>query len=296
MFDTGKLVFFSLVLIIVASIYWHYQGYIRQQSLEKSNAGLQLNIKTLQGQLHTAQKTLSETEAELQNLLAMDWQNKAVLQETQARDWEKKYHALELDQDDLLQAQVNMKHLYEMDMARMKRGLEFQTNQNNKLRNNLLEKEHRLDELAEELAKHESSISDLTRTITGLENKLQQQDKILKIKPVNIPAEPQKPLAQDTHSYRQVRMESLKTAMTGQDSQTRRIILADVIPTIPDGLRSDEFISLVSGMDSRDILNTLRKTGIYISRPFDNKFPEQLADMMDKNDAKEAILILTGQQ
>lgn len=292
----GKSVILSLVLILLVSMYWHYRSIVRQQILEQSNTVLQADIVALQEQLYSTQMALSDTEQELQKLLAMDWQNKAILQETRAMDWQKKYQVLELEQDSLLQDQTNMEHQYENDLARIKRGLEFQTNQNNKLRGGLLEKDHKLDELAEEIIKHESSISDLTRTIAGLENKLQKQDKILKQRALNLPAEPQKPLAQNTHSYRQIRLDSLKIAMTGQDSQTRKIILSDVIPTVPDGVTSDEFISLIAGMDSQDILNTIRKTEKYILRPFDNNILGLLTDMMDKNDANEAVLILSGQQ
>ena len=295
-FILGKSVIFILVLSLVVSMYWHYRSFVRQQSLEKSNSGLQANMVALQGRLRSTQKTLSATEQQLQELLAMDWQDKAILQETRARDWQKKYQALELEQDNLLQEQTNMKHQYEIDLARMERGLDFQSNQNNKLRGGLIEKDNKLDELAKEIVKHESSISELTRTITDLENKLHKQMEIINQKAANISSEPDTPPTQNTYSYRQVRLESLKIAMTDQDSKTRRIILTDVIPTIPDGVNSDEFISLVAGMDSQDILNTIRKTEKYISRPFDNKILGLLSDMMDKNDANEAVLILSGHQ
>jgi len=294
----GKLVIFTLVLLLTVSLYWHYRSYVQQQSLEKSNSGLQSNLMALQEQLHSTQKILSETEGELQDLLAMDWQDKAILQETLALDWQKKYQALELEQDSLLQEQENMKHQYEIDLARMKRGLDFQSNQNNKFRGGLLEKDRKLDELTEEITKHESRASDLTRTIAGLERKLQKQVEFINQHQhaVNITKEPDKSRTQNVHSYRQVRLQSLKIAMTGQDSKTRSIILADVIPTIPDGIKSDEFISLIAGMDSQDILNIIRKTGKYISRPFDNKILELLPDMMDKNDANEAVSILSDHQ
>lgn len=295
-FIPGKAVIISLVLILVVSLYWHYRSFVQQRLLEKSDSRLQSNIVELQERLHSTQKTLSETEGELQELLAMDWQNKAILQETRARDWQKKYRALELEQDSLLQDQEHMKHQYEIDLARMKRGLDFQTYQNNKLRGGLLEKDHKLDDLAEEIVKHETSISDLTRTIAGLENKLRKQVEVINQQTANKSTETDKSLAQNAHSYRQVRLESLKIAMRGQDSQTRRIILTDVIPTIPDGVKSDEFIALVAGMDSQDILNIIRKSEKYILRPFDNKILVMLTDMMDKNDASEAVLILSGHQ
>ena len=295
-FSPGKPLIYTLVLILVVTMYWNYRSYVQQQILEESNTGLKSKLVALQGQLHSTQKTFAETETELQELLAMDWQDKAVLQETRARDWQQKYQALELEQDNLLQKQAEMKRQYEIDLARMKRGLDFQSNQNNKLRGGLTDKDQKLDELAKEITQHESSINDLTRTISGLENKLQKQGKIITQQAANITSGQDKLLAQNAPSYRQVRLESLKTALTGQDSETRRIILTDVIPTIPDGVKSDEFIALVAGMDSQDILNTIRKTGKYISRPLDNNILGLLTDMMDKNDANEAVLILSDHQ
>lgn len=200
MFNTDKLIIFSLILIIVASIYWHYQSYIRQQSLENSNSGLQSKITDLKRQLHTTQKTLSDTESELQEQLAMDRQNKVRLQETQAGNWQWKYRSLELEQDNLLQEQANMKHQYETDLVRMKRGLGFQSTQSENLRNSLREKDRQLEELEQGLVKHESGIGDPTRTITSLENRLQEQDKINKQQAVNLPAEPQKALPENKHS------------------------------------------------------------------------------------------------
>lgn len=200
MLNQAKLIIFSLILIIVTSIYWHYQSYVQQQSLEKSNAGLQAKITGLKQQLHSTQKTLTDTESELQELQAMDRQNKTRLQDTQSGNWQKKYQSLELEQDSLLQQQANMKHRYETDLARMKRGLGSRSTQNNNLRNSLAEKDRKLEELEQELVKHESSIGDLSRTITGLENRLQEQDKTKKQQAVTLPAEPQKSLAENKHS------------------------------------------------------------------------------------------------
>ena len=192
MFNAGKLITFPLILIIIASIYWHYQGYIQQQSLENSNSGLQSKITGLKQQLHTTQKTLSDTESKLQKLLAMNWQYKDRLQEMQSGNWQRKYRSLELEQDSLLQEQANMKHQYATDLARMKRGLDSRSTGNESLRNSLMEKDRKLEELEQELVTHESSIGDLTRTINGLENRLQEQDKINKQLPVNIPADSRK--------------------------------------------------------------------------------------------------------
>ena len=296
MFIHGKPVVLSLVLILAVSMFWHYRSYVQQQSTEKSNTGLQSIILALQEQLHSTQKTLLATESELRELLAMDWQNKAMLQATQARDWQQKYLAREREQDNLLRERSKMEHQYEIDLARMQRGLDFQSDQNKKLRGDLADKDRKLDEQANKVMLHEASISTLAGTITGLENKLQKQDKIINQQVESKSAGTGKPPAQTIHSYRQVRLESLKFAMSDQDSNTRRIILADVIPTIPDGVNSDEFISLVTGMNSEDILTTIRTTEKYIARPFDNKFLALLPDLMDKSDVDEAVLILSKQQ
>jgi hypothetical protein len=84
--------------------------------------------------------------------------------------------------------------------------------------------------------------------------------------------------------------------MRNQDSVARKNILVSVVPTIPNGISDSEFLSLVSGMESKDLLEAIRLTNKYINRPLDGQTISALIETMDVQDAEAANVIFNTKE
>jgi len=294
-----------IVLISFISIIWHYeQSITKHQSIirnyEQSIANHQSSIQSLQAQL-TAQKSTNQQLIENIGQIQAAWKvTETELQELLAMDWEEK-NADAREENEFLHKKINeLKYQYDIDIARLQRAQSFLSAQNNSMRDFHVQLEEINHGLEQNIAKLESNIKLQSKTIANLESEIKQHKQ--SIASLQKPA-PEPPTVQPSTAkmstgeedksdvYRHVRLQSLNNAMINQDSVARKNILVSVIPTIPNGVSGDEFLSLVAGMKSEDILSAIQLTNKYITRPLDSKTISALTGILNEKDAEAVSLI-----
>jgi len=112
-----------------------------------------------------------------------------------------------------------------------------------------------------------------------------------KLKKQLIPVVKQEKLAAPT-DYRSARLISLLNNIKGQSSQNKLNILVKVIPTVPQGISTNELTSLTSNMTSGDILSLIKSSAHHIHKTKDKKSISLLLSKMEKADAEAASKLL----
>jgi hypothetical protein len=286
-----------IALIIFTSIIWRY---------EQSIANYQSRIHSLQGQL-SAQKLANQQLIENLGITqATREATQAELQELIAMDWERKYADAMEKNESLHKKTTELKNQFDIDIARLQRAQSFLSKENNSMKEFNVRFEEVSHGYEQNIAELESEIEQQNKTIAKLESEIKQQKQSIASlqkpaveKPMPEPsavkpATDQVATGEDDNSgiYRHVRLQSLKNAMINQDSVARKNILISVIPTIPNGVSGDEFLSLVAGMKSEDVLAAIQLTNKYITRPLDSNTVSALTGKMNEKDAEAVSLIL----
>jgi len=93
-------------------------------------------------------------------------------------------------------------------------------------------------------------------------------------------------------NYRAARMLSLINNTHGLSSQKKLDILVKVIPTVPEGITTNELTKLISGMNSEDILSLIKNSERYIQKTKNKKSITLLLSKMNTPDADVASKIL----
>jgi hypothetical protein len=293
---------FLVTLTALISIFFvirHYEGslaaghstilFLQEQLLTEKNTSTELAES-----LAIARETRESTESELQEALV----------------WENRYEGARTENESLQRKITEQQRQYEAEIARLERARKFLSGENNSKNESLA----RLSEINNEL---ERNISDLKaetgqqeKVIARLEAENKQYEKEMAglQKPVEAGPDPlQAPEStaaalsvnddgERADTYRHVRIQSLINTMRNQDSGARKNILVNVIPTIPNGISGDEFLSLVNGMESQDILTALQLTSQYLQRPLDNTTVTALTGKMNTSDAEAAADIFKAKE
>ncbi len=165
----------------------------------------------------------------------------------------------------------------------------------------------RLDEEAELLKEiQEKLILDHEKTIESERRKYQEQITKLKSeiavftkanKKVKKQASPVIKKAKTTTTenpsdYRSARLLSLINNTNDLSSKKKLDILTKVIPTVPDGVTTNELTKLISGMNSEDILSLIISSERYIQKTKNKKSITLLLGKMSSRDADTASGIL----
>lgn len=93
-------------------------------------------------------------------------------------------------------------------------------------------------------------------------------------------------------NYRSARMLSLINNTHGLSSQKKLDILVKVIPTVPEGITTNELTKLISGMNSEDILSLIKNSERHIQKTKNKKSITLLLSKMNTPDADVASKIL----
>jgi hypothetical protein len=286
-----------VILITVTSIIcivWYYEKSVKNQhifigSLQEQLLAQQHSNQYLTENLSLAQKNWQVTESELRDMIGRDLENK----------FEQSQHENEFLKNQITQLQ----YYHDVEISRLERARIFLVNKSASLQESHTqfadvqnELEHNITELKSEIAQHK-------KTIAGLESENKQHKKLIASlqKPVETKPEPDaiqtainRPADNEedkSDNYRHVRIQSLINAMQNHDSVARKNILVSVIPTIPNGVSISEFLSLISGMESEDILAAIRLTNKNIARPLDSQTISTLIGKMNAQDAEAANVI-----
>jgi len=299
-----------ITLIIFSTIIWHYEQSIANHrsailDYEQSIADHQSSIQSLQEQLLTQKRSNQQLIENLDQAQATWEVTEKILQDLIAMDWESKF-ADAMDENESLHKQImKLKYQYEIDNARLQRAQRFLSSENNSMRDSHGKLQGVNHELEQNIAKLQSDIDQQNKTMAKQELLIKQQNKAIASlqKPVEEKLAPEPPLVQpitartstgeDDKSdvYRLVRIQSLNNTTRNQDSVARKNILVSVIPTIPNGVSGEEFLSLVAGMKSEDIMTTIQLTNKYIIRPLDSKTLSALTGILNEKDAEAVSLI-----
>lgn len=282
-----------LPAVLVLSLVWHYLEFENRQYLEKTITDNQTRIASLRERL-TQQKNAYQELAENFDRVQEDRLiSETQLQELIDMEWEKKYEAARLENESLLQENAGVKRQHEIEISRLERARNFLATENNNLKVTTVKQAEVNEDLMESINRLETENKQFKKTIAKLES---IPEKLPGIKPKT--AEPASVPTTRTDKnnesdvYRHVRLQSLNRAMLNQDSADRRKILISVIPTIPSGVSGSEFLSLIKGMQSEDILAAIQMTHQYLIRPLDNQIVGELVANMNEKDAESAGIIL----
>lgn len=290
-----------IAMITIIFIVWHYEQSltIRQSiiaSLQKQLSAQQHTNQNLSANLARAEERWQMTESELQDLIDKDLETRF----EQSRE-----------ENDLLRKEISeLQYYHETEIARLERARNFlakEFDSLNEYRKQVTGLHHQLEQNIAGLTKE---IDQYKKTIAGLESENKQNKKLIASlkKPVETKPQPEPDTARSvttrptdseddkSDNYRHVRIQSLINAMKNQDSVARKNILVSVVPTIPDGVSAGEFLSLVSGMESEDILTAIQLTGKYITRPLDSQIISTLTGKMNAKDAEAANLIFNSNE
>lgn len=279
-----------LAVISISSIYWNFLELKYRKLDEKMLAKHQSTIQSLQLQL-SAQKQINKQLSENYRQTENDKKNTMTeLQDLIAMDWENKYKTMKNKNDILLSENTALKNQYDNEIARLDRAQKFLASENNSLKKSAFEQSAINDKNLKTIAGLETEIKQNKKTIAKLKKppeKAPTAKAEVTTKPVEIKTENIKP-GKKSAAYRHVRLQSLSNAMTNQDSEIRKNILVSVIPTIPEGISDNELLTLVDGMQSGDILAVIQHTNQYINRPLDNQTINTLVGLMNELDAQTA--------
>ena len=263
---------------------WQKSLYIANQHdsidfLQRQLAEIQTRNVVLQEKLQLLQNDLENTTASLDDELAKNWQEKY-------ENFQEQYLQTRQHYEQQTNTAMN-------EEARLQRALRYYQSENHLIKkkwSDLDEKQNKSDEKIVQLVAENDRVS---RMMAKLEKQLHKSREQVAEKPVVV-----KNLSADTgktRQYRRIRLQSLQNALVNQDSGTRKVILLDVIPTIPSGLNVTELLPLVEGMNSGDILAVIQATHQYVIRPIDNNAISLLAGTMNDEDAVTASLVLSSQ-
>lgn len=301
---SGRNIRILVILIAMVSfifIVWQYEQSltIRQSiiaSLQKQLSAQQHANQYLSENLARTEERWQMTESELQHMIDKDMETK--FEESRK-------------ENDLLQRKISEQQYYnEIEIARLERARNFLANEFdslNEYRKQVTDLRHEFEQNIAGLTKE---IDQYKKTVAGLETENKQHKKLIASleKPAESQSEPEPDTTRPVTSrpaddrddksdnYRHIRIQSLINAMKNQDSVARKNILVSVVPTIPDGVSAGEFLSLVSGMESEDILAAFQLTSKYITQPLDNQFISALTGKMNAKDAEAANLIFNSKE
>jgi len=141
----------------------------------------------------------------------------------------------------------------------------------------------------------ESERSNYLEQIGALKLKLAtstKANKKLKKQTSPIIKEVQTTTTENQSNYRAARMLSLINNTHGLSSQKKLDILLKVIPTVPEGITTNELTKLISGMNSEDILSLIKNSERHIQKTKNKKSITLLLSKMNTPDADVASKIL----
>lgn len=285
------LVIIVLGLFLATSTAWLYR-----QSLEIDRKTLLVTARersneTLKRQLADARTVNNELLTELQQLRTDLDYTEALLEDLLVlRDQSEK------QQSDYLQFRKQSEqrlHIAQAEYERLQRALRYRQTENDSLKQNLSELTEQQRLAQERITGLETDYEQSLLITAELEKKLNEP---VQQPGVETPATKNVAVADEkTRQYRAIRLQSLQKALANRESATRKIILMDVLPTIPFGFSAAELLPLVTGMQSGDILAVIQGVGEYMQRPVDNVSLSTLVTTMNDEDAVTASLILSGQ-
>lgn len=289
-----------LLTALVLSAIWHYLEYEQRNRLEQALAERGIVTQSLQKQLSQQKDSYRQLNENFGRVQEERLLTEARLREFEARlreltgmEWDTKYEAARLENETLRQEYAEAKRQHEIETGRLERAQNFLIAENNNLKSITVKRAESNEDLMENISQLETENKQFKKTITRLES---IPEKLPETKPESV--EPAPAVAARTGPnkgsdvYRHVRLQSLSSALLNRDSTDRMKILVSVIPTIPNGVSGSEFLSLVSGMQSEDILAAIRMTHQHIIRPLDSEVIGELVANMSEKDAESAGVIL----
>lgn len=253
---------------------------------------------------------------------------RAIGQQTQQQvsDEQTRYEQLMADFEQVKNSIPEIHKQYEIDLSRLERARNFLALQNDSLKKEiyqlrdqaahnddlLQEKKSQLDNqlanlkaqntalqndvkhLKNELMQHQQLLTKLKNEndeYEGILNSLQGNEKKPDTSPAvtatNIPGNT--PTNTDEKDlYRQVRLQSLDKALQNRSSNERRLILINVIPTIPHGISGEELVSFTNNMNSADLLSVIKETNKFLVRPLNKQAINSVLAKLDGKDAEIA--------
>jgi len=289
-----------IALISIVFIVWQYEQSVSNQqslivSLQEQLGSQQLINRSLGENLALAEKQRLMTESDLQDLIN--------------KDWEMRFEQSKQENQSLKKEIAELLYHHGIEITRLERARNFLSTELGLL----VESQNKFSEIRRELEQNtavlESEIEQYKKAVASLETENKQNKKLIADlqKPVESKKQPvvisETSATQTTAdgedkagNYRHVRLQSLINAMRNQDSVARKNILVSVVPTIPNGISDSEFLSLVSGMESKDLLEAIRLTNKYINRPLDGQTISALIETMDVQDAEAANVIFNTKE
>ena len=294
-----RILLILIAMISIIFIVWQYEQSltIRQSiiaSLQKQLSAQQHTNQYLSENLARAEERWQMTESELQDLIG--------------KDLEARFEQ-SLEENDLLRKELSqLKYYHDIEIARLERARNLLTKEFDSLNEYRKQVTGLHQELEQNIAGLTKEIDQYKKTIADLESENKQHKKLIASlkKPAETKPEPDTTRSVTTRptdseddksdNYRHIRIQSLINAMKNQDSVARKNILVSVVPAIPDGVSAGEFLSLVSGMESEDILAAIQLTSKYITRPLDSQIISALTGKMNAKDAEAANLIFNSKE
>lgn len=293
----------ALAVISILSGGWIYLQLKQQHQLDRNSLAKQTaTIQSLQTQV----ESLNDVNAQLAKNYEQSENDKKntidKLHDLMAMDWENKYEAMKNENNILSEENAASKYQYDIEIARLNRAQKFLSAEIDSLKKSANENIETNDKNLQIIAGLRAEVAKNKKTITKLEKAAEKSPEkiqpditatVTKQEPVKAQAD-SKIVINDKkmNAYRLVRIQSLNNAMLNQDSGTRRMILMNVIPTIPEGISDIELLSLIDGMQSEDILAVIKNTNQYVNRPLDNQTINSLVAHLNENDAQIAESIL----
>lgn len=281
----------AITSIILLALFYFHSARSRQLANHHHSTVVSLQAKLAEAKQTNARLIDNFGQAQAERL-----QTQAQLAELTASDWQSRYLQAQLGLENLEKRNRQLEKQHELDTLQLRNTNTFLDAQTQALQReqetgNKPESEPVREKIVESKApvkKQEPEVSP--------EQMADDSDEKTTVRPISPKAAASTTKTSDpAGSYRHVRLHSLGSAMLKQDSAARTKILISVIPTIPDGISGDEFAALVSGMDSKNILQVIEAAGKHISRPLDRQVISNMASAMNPEDAETATLMLLNQ-
>lgn len=285
-----------LLTTLVLSATWHYLEYEQRNRLEQALAERGIVIQSLQKQLSQQKDSYRQLNENFGRIQEERLLTEARLRELTGMEWDTKYEAARLENETLRQEYAEAKRQHEIETGRLERAQNFLIAENNNLKSITVKQAESNESLMENFSLLETENKQFKKTIARLES---IPERLPETKPETVEPAPAVTArtgpnkgSKGSDVYRHVRLQSLSSALLDRDSPDRMKILVSVIPTIPNGVSGSEFLSLVSGMQSEDILAAIRMTHQHIIRPLDSQVIGELVANMNEKDAESAGIIL----
>ncbi len=274
----------TIVAILVSSLWALFWTHDKQLTDQNALAYLD-RVEALEQQLQQGSEheqdllnryiEVLEVNVSLEKALAKSTTKLEYLEENlsahQLGDWEKKY----------LQEKGSNDQIFE-SMARIEEEAELLKEIQEELildHEKTLESEHR--KYQEQIAALKSKIAVFTKANKKVKKQASAVIKKAKITTTENPPD-----------YRSARMLSLISSTNDLPSRKKLDILTKVIPTVPDGVTTNELTKLISGMNSEDILSLIITSERYIQKTKSKKSITLLLGKMNSRDADTASEIL----